>query len=233
MKLTRRFLLLFVTVMLAGCASEYVYTGGTRGSRPYTVLGKTYYPLQSANNYSETGVASWYGPKFHGKQTASGERYDQYKMTAAHKTLPLGTTVRVTNLENNRSVVVRVNDRGPFVDDRIIDLSRAAASHLDMIGNGTARVRVESIGNTTPSTVDVQSGVHSSGNVYIQVGSFGEISNAQNLSAQVTRDGYNNRVHKLPSGLNAVQIGPFANRDAATPTLNRLRSVYPGAFFAE
>ena len=112
---------------------------------PYTVLGQTYYPLPNASRYSEMGTASWYGTKFHGQATANGEEYDLYGMTAAHKTLPLPCFVRVTNLENGRSVILRVNDRGPFYSDRIIDLSFAAARKLGYAERGVARVKVEGI----------------------------------------------------------------------------------------
>jgi rare lipoprotein A len=112
---------------------------------PYTVLGKTYYPQKDAKRYQVTGLASWYGTMFHGEATANGEKYDLYGMTAAHKTLPLPSYVRVTNLENGKSVIVRVNDRGPFYSDRVIDLSFAAAKKLGYAEAGTARVRVEGI----------------------------------------------------------------------------------------
>ena len=111
----------------------------------YDVFGKRYYVLSSGTGYLERGVASWYGPGFHQVRTSTGEIYDMYGMTAAHKTLPLPAYVRVTNLQNGRSVVVRVNDRGPFVGNRIIDLSYTAASKLDMLRNGTAFVEVRSL----------------------------------------------------------------------------------------
>ncbi|SPJ33242.1 septal ring lytic transglycosylase RlpA family protein [Kushneria phyllosphaerae] len=111
----------------------------------YQVLGKRYHVLSSSEGYSQTGRASFYGQKFQGYDTANGEQYDMYTMSAAHRTLPLPTFARVTNLANDRSVIVRVNDRGPFHDDRLIDLSYAAASRLDMLGDGTARVRVTAI----------------------------------------------------------------------------------------
>ncbi len=114
-------------------------------ANPYTVMGTTYYPMNDAGNYKATGTASWYGTKFHGQATANGEAYDLYGMTAAHKTLPLPCYVRVTNLDNNRSVILRVNDRGPFYSDRVIDLSFAAAKKLGYAEIGTARVRVEGI----------------------------------------------------------------------------------------
>jgi rare lipoprotein A len=111
----------------------------------YVVFGQRYYVMETSYGYSERGVASWYGRKFHGKPTSSGEIYDMHDMTAAHKSLPLPTTVRVTNLKNGRSILVKVNDRGPFIDNRIIDLSYAAARKLDMITNGTAFVEVETV----------------------------------------------------------------------------------------
>ncbi|WP_259759102.1 septal ring lytic transglycosylase RlpA family protein [Pseudomonas sp. GCEP-101] len=114
-------------------------------NNPYTVLGKTYYPLNNASTYSVVGTASWYGTKFHGQATANGEQYDLYGMTAAHKTLPLPSYVRVTNLDNGKSVIVRVNDRGPFYSDRVIDLSFAAAKKLGYAETGTAHVKVEGI----------------------------------------------------------------------------------------
>ncbi|HLV15950.1 MAG TPA: septal ring lytic transglycosylase RlpA family protein [Pseudomonas sp.] len=114
-------------------------------ANPYTVMGKSYYPISDARNYRETGIASWYGTKFHNQLTANGERYDLYGMTAAHKTLPLPSYVQVTNLDNGRKVILRVNDRGPFYSDRIIDLSFAAAKKLGFAESGTARVHVEGI----------------------------------------------------------------------------------------
>lgn len=121
-------------------------------SLSYVVFGKRYYRLPTARNFDETGVASWYGRKFHGRLTASGEPYDMYKMTAAHKSIPLPTFARVTNLENRRSVVVRINDRGPFVGERLIDLSYAAAAKLDMLKAGTAKVRVVALSGVPSAT---------------------------------------------------------------------------------
>lgn len=118
---------------------------GPYKANPYTVLGKTYFPLSDSKAYVATGTASWYGTKFHGQNTANGEVYDLYGMSAAHKTLPLPSYVRVTNLDNSRSVILRVNDRGPFYSDRIIDLSYAAAKKLGYAEIGTARVKVEGI----------------------------------------------------------------------------------------
>ncbi|WP_339451555.1 septal ring lytic transglycosylase RlpA family protein [Pseudomonas sp. EA_5y_Pfl2_R50] len=125
-------------------ATPTLHTGPYKAN-PYTVLGKTYFPLQESRTYVASGTASWYGTKFHGQNTANGEVYDLYGMSAAHKTLPLPSYVRVTNLDNNRTVILRVNDRGPFYSDRIIDLSYAAAKKLGYAETGTARVKVEGI----------------------------------------------------------------------------------------
>lgn len=113
--------------------------------RSYVIKGVRYHPLASAKNFVQTGKASWYGPGFHGKKTSNGERYNMHALTAAHKTLPLGTVVRVRNLDNGKSVIVRVNDRGPFHGKRVIDLSKAAAARLGFVRQGMAKVRVETL----------------------------------------------------------------------------------------
>ncbi len=118
-------------------------------NRPYVALGKTYKPLTVVGNYKERGTASWYGKKFNGERTSSGETYDMYAMTAAHPTLPLPSYARVTNLANQKSVIVRVNDRGPFINDRVIDLSYTAAYKLGILSNGSAEVEVESLAANT------------------------------------------------------------------------------------
>ena len=123
-----------------------------RVGNPYKIAGKKYKPKHEPH-YDETGIASWYGPKFHGKLTANGEIYDMDGMTAAHKTLPLNSMVRVTNLETGKTIEVRINDRGPFIDGRIIDLSRAAAKELGLIGHGTAKVRVQYAGPADPNSL--------------------------------------------------------------------------------
>ena len=125
-------------------------------NRPYIALGKTYRPMTTVGNYKERGIASWYGKKFNGEKTSSGEIYDMYAMTAAHPTLPLPSYARVTNLSNHKSVIVRVNDRGPFMNDRIIDLSYTAAYKLGIINDGSAEVEVESINpDVTVKTIPV------------------------------------------------------------------------------
>ena len=128
--------------------------GGNKST--YTVWGKKYHVMASSNGYRQRGLASWYGKKFHGHKTSNGETYDMYAMSAAHKALPLPTYARVTNLDNGKSVIVRVNDRGPFHGARLIDLSYAAAFRLDMLRKGTARVEVEAINPSTYSATALE-----------------------------------------------------------------------------
>src|SRR5262245_27979946 len=151
-----------------------------KGNPPfYDVLGRRYFVMETAEGYVERGVASWYGPGFHASATSNGEKYDMYAMTAAHKTLPLPAYVQVTNLRNGRSVVVRVNDRGPFKDGRIIDLSYTAASRLGMLKDGTTFVEVRALTPeekkappAPPQTPDA---------LYVQAGAFGSEENASRL----------------------------------------------------
>ncbi|MBF0147956.1 MAG: septal ring lytic transglycosylase RlpA family protein [Magnetococcales bacterium] len=127
-----------------------------KNGQPYTINGRTYFPMSNddAANFVAEGIASWYGPNFHGEDTANGEFFDMYGMTGAHKTLPLPMMVRVTNLDNGRSTTIRVNDRGPFIGDRIIDLSKSAARELQFLEKGTAKVRIEALGIADPLPED-------------------------------------------------------------------------------
>lgn len=203
-------------------ATPTPHTGAYK-KNPYTVLGKTYYPKSTATGYKEVGMASWYGTKFHGQATANGEPYDLYGMTAAHKTLPLPSYVKVTNLENNRSVILRVNDRGPFHSDRIIDLSFAAAKKLGYADTGTAKVRVESIDpqqwDNKGSTV-AQQKPQTSLTVTTQPVDNTPVSEYQPPANQhATADSSN-----LQKGL-YLQVGAFANPDAAELLRQRLVKV--------
>lgn len=220
-------LLLLFCAILAGCGQKTSWRkGGTVGTKPYTVRGKTYYPLKSAHGFMEEGVASWYGPGFHGKTTANGERFNQYAMTAAHKLLPLGTTVRVTHLDNGRSILVRINDRGPFVEDRVIDLSRAAATRLQMMGTGTARVRVQSVGDIAQASP----AGNLKGDFYIQAGAFGSKTNAQKLIQTLSKAGNQGRLVFGSNNLWNVQIGPWADSATAQKMLAAFKALYPNAF---
>jgi len=139
---------LFV-LLLASCGEKHVPVDETQvaTNKPYKIAGQWYYPILSANGYDEKGIASWYGKDFHGKKTSNGERYDMHAISAAHPTLPMGTKVRVTNLENGKNMVLRINDRGPFVKSRLIDLSYAAAKQMGYAAKGTTRVRVQALSN--------------------------------------------------------------------------------------
>ncbi|WP_291319126.1 septal ring lytic transglycosylase RlpA family protein [Desulfonatronospira sp.] len=194
--------------------------------RKYTVLGQTYTPLSTSEGFQEDGIASWYGPKFHGKKTASGEVYNMYEMTAAHRILPMHTKVQVINLENDKSIKLRINDRGPFVDDRIIDLSLAAARELDMIGPGTAPVRVKAVGSAPREELP--------GTFYVQVGSFTSKENAEKKKVLLEEKGYSKtRLQKIDSRGQTVwrvQAGRFENVGQAERARDSLRENYPQAF---
>jgi rare lipoprotein A len=238
--------------LLGGCASNQVdppapsrtardgaYTQrSSRGNPPfYEVFGKRYYVLDTSAGYRERGIASWYGRDFHGKRTSGGDPYDMHDMTAAHKTLPIPTWVEVTNLENGKSVVVRVNDRGPFVDGRIIDLSYRAAQDLDMIRRGTARVQVRALADPSaaPSTTTAAATPERNGfsiiseaqadtldpadlreaQLFIQVGAFGDSDNAVKLVARLRHGGIANSFivssAEARGQIHRVRVGPLGS----------------------
>ena len=225
--------LCIIGAFLSGCMTDTgTYTSYKVNTKPYTINGKTYYPMASADGFSETGEASWYGPGFHGKKTASGERYNQNAFTAAHKTLPFGTRLKVTNLDNGLSTTVVVNDRGPFKKGRIIDLSNAAAKKLKMVGTGTARVRIKSIGSTNvvSDNVSTKTTVSSSGKYYVQIGAYSSRDNANAASKKLSNQGYNTRITSGSGGTYAVQAGPYSSRSKAESARDTLRKTYSGAF---
>ncbi|MDR2799802.1 MAG: septal ring lytic transglycosylase RlpA family protein [Desulfovibrio sp.] len=224
--------LLCCALCLSGCALFRAEPGSTapasgkRGTKPYTVRGKTYYPLTSADGYREEGIASWYGKDFHGKTTANGERYDMYGTTAAHKLLPFGTRVKVTNTRNGRSIIVRINDRGPFVANRVIDLTHTGAKNLDMLASGTAPVRLEAIG-----TVKGLSRDNLAGTFYIQVGAFGSRENADRLVARLKGRGFAARgFFASPLSLWRVQAGPYPGLRQAAEAALSMEDEFPGNF---
>ncbi len=252
-----RYLLIWslaLVLLLAGCAGKSPKDGPPRsgsvmprdlpddpvprkepksryGNGPYyEALGKRYEVMDSSYGYQERGVASWYGNKFHGRQTSSHERYDMYAMTAAHKALPLPTYVRVRNLRNHKSVIVRVNDRGPFVANRIIDLSYSAALRLDMIRQGTSLVEVTAISFDKPpdpppvarASIEVKPDKtkaivpeKTEADVYVQVGAFGDAENARRRFALLRRGGVGNAFvledYSQSPALYRVRIGPIAD----------------------
>ena len=189
----------------------------------YEVSGRRYVVLESSAGYVEQGVASWYGPDFHGKRTATGETYDMHGMTGAHPTLPLPAWVRVTNLQNGRSVEVRLNDRGPFSKNRIIDLSRAAAEGLDMIRTGTAMVEVRSLSSASAAPAPA-----SADRFFAQAGAFAEEDNALRLAARLREAGVAgvsvSEVRADGRRLFRVRAGPVASVAEFDALIERLRT---------
>lgn len=191
-------------------------------NRTYTALGNTYAPDNIISSYQQEGMASWYGKRFHGRKTASGEVYDMYGMTAAHRTLPIPSYVRVTSVANGRSVVVRINDRGPFSKNRLIDLSYTAAHKLGYLGAGSTRVQVASI---DPSQYDV-GGVPLSEGLYLQLGAFSSEEKAHQLRLKVQSniEPPVPPVHVVLTGkLHRVTLGPYATRADAEIDSARLQ----------
>lgn len=268
-RLTLVVLLVAFVVGLAGCSTrrtsssdvEWSSSGQKqtkrRGTKPYKINGKTYYPLAHARGFTENGLASWYGRDFHGKSTANGERYNMYGMTAAHKTLPLGTIVRVTNKKNGKSIVVRVNDRGPFVSGRIIDLTKTGADKIGMLAAGTAPVRIEAIGDSiapsssamkaatkkkptrkspapvvasTPPPSHIESDGSISGTLYVQVGAFSSAGNADGVVSQMKGSGRQARKVQAPNGMWRVQVGPYPSTRQAEQVAQQLHSQFPANF---
>jgi rare lipoprotein A len=215
-------------------------------NRPYSVFGVEYVPATSLRPYRERGIASWYGRKFHNQKTSTGETYDMYAMTAAHPTLPLPSYARVTNVANGRSVVVRVNDRGPFHPGRVIDLSYAAAYRIDIAQRGSGEVEVESVlpGDATlrvavaplppVAASEARAGAplpvgQETGGYVVQLGAFANNDNAQafvtHVANQTAAVGVEAKVHEA-GGLYRVVVGPYPTRDDAKRTGDRLRDAF-------
>ncbi|MDC0664038.1 septal ring lytic transglycosylase RlpA family protein [Marinobacter sp. SS21] len=229
---------------LADAVPRYEPRRAAGNKSPYTVWGKQYWVLDSAAGYVQQGTASWYGEKFHGHRTSNGEVFDMYAMSAAHKSLPIPCYARVTNLENGRSVIVRVNDRGPFYGDRLIDLSYAAAIKLGYQGQGTARVEVAAItvtpdgaltvaGESMPEVGSVAGGGTGPGAdgamaLFLQLGSFSHQAPAQLMAEQaeaVVASAVRVREVETAAGrFHRVQVGPFQNDGEAQRTRRELEA---------
>ncbi len=218
-------------------------------NKPYSVFGHDYLPMTQLGPYSARGVASWYGKKYHGQRTSTGETYDMYGMTAAHPTLPIPSYVRVSNPANGRSVVLRVNDRGPFHADRLIDLSYTAAAKLGIIGGGSAVVEVESLLPGTQTAVPVaapdpiekfaqaslaevpaqlQESREARG-IYLQLGAFGNRDNAEALKARLGRELDDLAEHLQVAGKQGVyrvSLGPWKDQVEARRVAERLRQTF-------
>ncbi|MGH8658069.1 MAG: septal ring lytic transglycosylase RlpA family protein [Gammaproteobacteria bacterium] len=201
----------------------------------YVVNGKRYYTLNSSNGFVETGVASWYGAQFHGRRTSSGEIYDMYRMTAAHKHLPLPTYVKVTNLFNGRSAIMKVNDRGPFIPGRVIDLSYVAALTLDIAAEGTGPVKIQALDfeneNSTKHSAALPANATRTEKaaVFLQLGAFESLANAERLRHKVSRVVKGSVLVQKTlianKSLYRVHVGPFPNAETADsvwPKLSRL-----------
>jgi len=218
-------------------------------NRPYTVLGQDFVPATSLRPYREQGIASWYGRKFHGQKTSIGETYDMYAMTAAHPTLPLPSYARVTNVATGKSVVVRVNDRGPFLQGRIVDLSYAAAHRVGIAGPGSGRVEVEAIipGEAPiltaaaplppvtrvepppPAPVPTPATPTSAAGYAVQLGAFQNYANAQNFLTHVQGQLADARVEprvREQNGLYRVYVGPYTDRDEARRVADRITTAF-------
>lgn len=198
----------------------------------YTVMGKTYYLMDSAEDFQQKGIASWYGNKFHGQRTSSGEDYDMYAMTAAHKTLPIPVFVEVTNVDNGRKAIVKVNDRGPFHEGRIIDLSYAAATKLGVAQSGTANVTIRVVAsaadkNLRRSGTFVESPVSEGDKLYVQVAAFATEENALQHLGKLQGEGFNDvRLHiesKKGKAVYRVRIGPLPSDYVAKKVLTQLK----------
>ena len=188
--------------------------------RPYTVDGVEYTPLASADGFVQTGIASWYGDKFHGRKTSNGEIYNMHDMTAAHKTLPMNTWVSVQNLENERKIVVRINDRGPFVTGRVIDLSYTGAKEIGIADPGTAKVKVTALGEATSYSEQTKEPVefrpvdYYSGNFTVQVGAFQVKTNAEQYRDRLSKKYSNAHIVLFTDDRGTfyrVRVGRFTN----------------------
>jgi rare lipoprotein A len=209
-------------------------------NRPYTVFGRTYVPVVNKDPHKQRGTASWYGKKFHGQKTASGEPYDMFAMTAAHPTFPIPSYARVTNLKTRQWVVVRVNDRGPFHSNRVIDLSYAAAARIGIAGPGSGQVEVErvfespepqaSVAQTLPPPVQIAVEtpvvVEESAGLWLQLGAFSSRDGADSFREKVVRElsWLYEPVQVSPrDGLHRVRLGPYRNREEALAIADKVR----------
>lgn len=205
----------------AGGVPEPQSAGTYKLGKPYQIGGHWYYPSDDMD-YEETGIASWYGPTFHGKSTANGERFDENAVTAAHRTLPMPSFVEVTNLENGRKLRVKVNDRGPFAKDRIIDLSRRSAQLLGIERRGTARVHVKRV----HSAIDRQALAAASmpgSEIFVQVAALADRVRAADLAADISRFGISN-ISRSDNGFYRVRVGPFDDEATAASVLAEVRA---------
>lgn len=247
------FLIFFILILLSSCSKTPIKDGPpdrevdlaaipdavprieprTRAGNPdhYKVLGKRYHVLKDSKGYAERGIASWYGSKFHGRKTSNGEAYDMFAMTAAHRTLPIPSYARVTNLRNNRSVIVRINDRGPFHENRIIDLSYVAAAKLGLHRTGTGFVEVRAIEPERPTKPIKKVATASAKNkIYLQIGAFASRHNALRLEKSIKDFAHlpATRIQaskQQEASIYRVQLGPIASVEEADRVSERLNEL--------
>ncbi|MBC8225704.1 MAG: septal ring lytic transglycosylase RlpA family protein [Gammaproteobacteria bacterium] len=258
-KLFLRSMLLFAVVIITSCSTQTPIfksdlskkevikilndgcTFDRSGREKYVVKGKRYRTLASSKGYKKRGIASWYGPKFDGKQTACGEIYDMYKYTAAHKTLPLPSYVKVINIRNRKSVIVKINDRGPFIDNRVIDLSYAAAKKIDMLDKGTAIVRINTISQEEAAEFMKKnkkrlfSGsiferiIKDNEKFFLQVGAFSDQKNAKSLKMKISELGiktvFINKARVNGKAIYRVRIGPIKTNELYNRVVDKLTSL--------
>lgn len=233
MRRNYRFLGLFIIFLfLSGCFASVTYQGGEIGGRVGGILNSPGgssssggHPAEGSGDIIGTGKASWYGEPFHGRETASGEIYDMWEMTAAHRTLPMGTRLVVERISNGKAVEVRVNDRGPYVDGRILDLSKGAADQLNMLNDGVAQVRLYHVGGPAPETTKEPTKISSpgqtgseggtQGHFSIQVGAFSKESNAETLRASLSGEFEDVQINLTHDGLYRVRVGEFSSQAEA------------------
>ena len=201
------------------------------GNKPYSLFGQSYTPLVTATTHKEIGIASWYGNKFHGHLTSNGETYNMFGMTAAHKTLPLPSYVRVTNLDNKQTAIVRVNDRGPFHHDRIIDLSYSAASKLGMLQQGTARVQLELLQSPAMLAQHITTEPEQ---CFIQVFASSDNNKLQQLQQQLKQQQALPTEIRPASGIFRLLVGPTTDKQQAQRWLSQLKAgSFPSAYFSD
>ncbi len=227
--------LFFIGVGTGQCALKQKKIPGTQ--RPYCINSRTYSPLPTADGYEETGIASWYGSDFHGHATSNGEIYNMHDITAAHKLLPMHTLLLVTNLDNGKKTVVRVNDRGPFVQGRIIDLSLGAAKKIGLVQSGTARVKITALGEVKKINGKIQFKKHAdlrSGEYFVQIGAFTKKYNGLKLLEKFLDTGHKAVIRKaLVHGQTFYRVQVFVGRTLSSARRSEqalLNKGYKGAF---
>ncbi|MBI5183489.1 MAG: septal ring lytic transglycosylase RlpA family protein [Nitrospinae bacterium] len=235
MKVNRYFL--YIIILLIVCNPSCHLR--TKVEEPYRVKKRGYYPLKKDHGFVQDGIASWYGKDFHGRKTSNGEIYDMYGMTAAHNILPFNTYVKVINLENGRTTNVRINDRGPFIKDRIIDLTYTAAKEIGIVDKGTAKVKIEALGlirhNTKGEVEYIQPESYTKGRFSVQIGAFKERDNANKLRERLLRSNKNSNISVFNNGddeiFYQVRVGRYNTLNDAINALSRFKSTgYIDAF---